>query len=618
MMFSFINSKIWSRRNLVMTVLLVLLIFTLSFSYSHAASDTCALHVKFLGCFDTVVGGLLGFAVSLFSWILTVANLAVAFAIKISIIDFKNYYNDARGAWSVILGLANIVFVFILLYIAIGTILQLSSVSTRRMLVGVITAALLINFSFFFTGVMIDASNVVTNGLYRNLPSEGPVQISIGIPPVSTGTITTVPVPDITTSLTKALKIETLLAESAARDADFGFFAAVAQSFGTILLILAASMALFTVAILFIIRTVVLLFLVILSPLAFLGWVIPPLQSQAKKWWDMLLNQLIFAPAFMLVFSLPLFIAENRTDLPGGVAATIVFNIILIGLVIGSVIVAKQAGAVGAGFATKWGGRLTGLGASAVGLGFRGVGAGLGYGAKRYDDKYRDGEGAKRLGALRKSLDTFKDSSVVKGVRQSNFGQRFKESFGGGELKSPLLSTTDAIAEGTGIPILGTTKQQKRDIEKEEAAAAKAKKEKESAISLEKAKRVLSNSGADTAAIREAVGDLTTSQQVSLGTKHYENAKYLEAVGPGAVKAILRNRDTTPNMRRKIGRTVEDHLEENSESPLKDLQNDPLYDPGEDIDKLIKETSPDTGVPAGQMRGERVRPKINYTQKFKK
>lgn len=73
------------------------------------------------------------------------------------------------AGWGIVRDMANIIFIFVLLYIAIGTILQLHSVNTKKMLASVIIIALFINFSFFITRVVIDASNALALLFYNQM-----------------------------------------------------------------------------------------------------------------------------------------------------------------------------------------------------------------------------------------------------------------------------------------------------------------------------------------------------------------------------------------------------------------------------------------------------------------
>src|SRR3972149_11518169 len=60
-------------------------------------------------------------------------------------------------------------FIFVLLYVAIGTILGLSKVNWKKTLVLIVIAALLINFSLFFTKIIVDASNILAWAFYQGI-----------------------------------------------------------------------------------------------------------------------------------------------------------------------------------------------------------------------------------------------------------------------------------------------------------------------------------------------------------------------------------------------------------------------------------------------------------------
>jgi len=72
-------------------------------------------------------------------------------------------------AWAIVRDLSNIFFILILLYIAIKIILGLGGSNVKKMITTVIITALLINFSMFFTQVIIDTSNIVALIFYNKI-----------------------------------------------------------------------------------------------------------------------------------------------------------------------------------------------------------------------------------------------------------------------------------------------------------------------------------------------------------------------------------------------------------------------------------------------------------------
>src|SRR6185437_11720764 len=90
-------------------------------------------------------------------------------------------------SWTTARDLANMAFLFILLYIAFTIILRADTGNTMSLLAGVIIVALLVNFSFFFTRLIIDAGNILTIQFYNAIPAP-PISQTIQGTPVS-GTV---------------------------------------------------------------------------------------------------------------------------------------------------------------------------------------------------------------------------------------------------------------------------------------------------------------------------------------------------------------------------------------------------------------------------------------------
>jgi hypothetical protein len=72
-------------------------------------------------------------------------------------------------AWAVVRDLSNVFFILVLLYIAIRLIVGIGGHDTKKMIARVIIMALLINFSMFFTEVVIDASNILALVFYNKV-----------------------------------------------------------------------------------------------------------------------------------------------------------------------------------------------------------------------------------------------------------------------------------------------------------------------------------------------------------------------------------------------------------------------------------------------------------------
>lgn len=93
-------------------------------------------------------------------------NSIIAIALSSSLFNGSDFVTTA---WVVVRDLANIFFIIILIYVAIEMILGLGGHGAKKTIASVIVMALLINFSMFFTKVVIDSSNILALVFYNKL-----------------------------------------------------------------------------------------------------------------------------------------------------------------------------------------------------------------------------------------------------------------------------------------------------------------------------------------------------------------------------------------------------------------------------------------------------------------
>ncbi|KKR75141.1 MAG: hypothetical protein UU18_C0013G0001, partial [Parcubacteria group bacterium GW2011_GWB2_40_8] len=258
--------------------------------------------------------------------------------------------------WKLMRDFANLFFIFIILYIAIATILQIGTYGGKELLVKVIVVAVLINFSLLFARMIIDASHVLAWSFYNKIDTQGqakfpqiPGAVQIvdikkdGVAKViSSAVIVGTGVADVTAGSYRTWSSWTNLLESVKytgkslfagefKNAWFGapeedetkksnqekLMEAVEEGKEilpvtfmqmSVLYILSATLnfiagfIFFASAALFIIRVVVLWILMIFAPLGFILPIMPKaLAAHAGKWWDTLIRQSFFAPAYLFM-----------------------------------------------------------------------------------------------------------------------------------------------------------------------------------------------------------------------------------------------------------------------------------------------------------------------------
>ncbi|MBI2097830.1 MAG: hypothetical protein HYT46_02785 [Candidatus Vogelbacteria bacterium] len=294
-------------------------------------------------------------------------------SVEYSITSFSTLANSAsvQIGWKTLRDLANLFFIFILLYAAIGMILQLPSINGRRILVSVIIVALLINFSAFFTRLVIDVSNVAATQFYNAVSKSETARIGVGEGQLE--------ISGISATFMNALPIHSVLASAPGR----GIINAIGLSFGAVIMMLVAIFVFLTAAILFVVRTVILLFVIILSPLAFLMSAFPNQKGLFDRWLDTLLKQAFFAPLYLLMVWVTIkFLKGGALEqiLAQGGSSPVLITLnflVAIGFMFGALIIAKNLGAKGASGAMGIGKKLAGYGTAAMYTPIRGIGRGI-------------------------------------------------------------------------------------------------------------------------------------------------------------------------------------------------------------------------------------------------
>lgn len=342
------------------------------------------------------------FVMWIVSWILFLAGLildaSLYYTIHLSELMQKVPVVDI--GWKIFRDLANIFFIFLLIWIAISTILGFQSGKTKELLVHLIIIALLMNFSLFITKTVIDGSNIVAIHFYNLIVPQSEF---------TAGSLSTYAPPgSFSGAFMEGLKIQTLYeAPKGIGDtlagrvsgavvgglvagpggALIGLFSTggnvlnmakiiLMGVFGSALMLVVAYVF-FVAAILFIIRIVVLMFVMILSPLAFLAYIIPATEKYTEQWREALIKQSLFAPiylalAFVVVKTIQSEAFQNMMTVTSGggmlerfgsagsggfmPAIGIIINfILLIGLMLGCILIAKKMEAYGHEAATELG-----------------------------------------------------------------------------------------------------------------------------------------------------------------------------------------------------------------------------------------------------------------------
>lgn len=401
----------------------------------------------------------LSWGVSIFlwclSWILFVAGKIFNLAIELSISKFHFLANHeaVTTIWSLGRDLANIFFIFILLYIAIKTIVKGTGIGTQKLVIELIITALLINFSIIIPKVIIDVGNSMAIVFYEQMGShegdEAPDIAGVLVKGLSPqkffqGDLEKVATPDGTkpgeapTATVTGLSMSTI----------------VIKGLGTGFLIGILSYALLIAAFMFLVRSITLVFLIATSSLAFFSRIIPPEMklNQWDKWFSALMKEVFFAPYFLFVFYLVLKMADM--DMPtfasapadagtsavgflatpvgaapaagGGAdwAMQMVWYIFICGLAIGCLKIARTAGTLTANVAQK-------LGANAADKWMTGKAKSLSRGAAAATGRGTIGRAANKLANLESMKNFQAKNPYLGGALRGSVSAVAASKFGG-------------------------------------------------------------------------------------------------------------------------------------------------------------------------------------------
>lgn len=245
-------------------------------------------------------------------------------------------------SWTTARDLGNMAFLFILLYIAFTIILKADTGNTMSLLAGVIIVALIVNFSFFFTRVVIDAGNILAIQFYNAIPAPpisqtiqgAPVSGQIANATQSVGSYLGGPsgTKDLTASIMNMLQVQNLLNNNSFASTNssgtFNFIATIFIYITAAIVLWILTVAFITNGVKFLFRTVVLWFLIIVSPFAFVAAAVQGLdKGYFKQWREMLLTHAFYPVAFMFIFlilnNFAITVSGGNTNLVSGVFSTL-------------------------------------------------------------------------------------------------------------------------------------------------------------------------------------------------------------------------------------------------------------------------------------------------------
>jgi hypothetical protein len=239
------------------------------------------LILEILGAILGVVAALLNGTISV-----TIVNMAKMFGPD-------GLGGSIQDAWSIIRDIFNLVFIFLLLFVGINTILGSISESrfTTKLIPKILLAALFINFSLFFSKFFIDVSNIVTLEFY-NASKRYDRVVEIGNIKEEQG---------LAGAIMAGLRINNVynarMEPKKDEQTDHLRHILPGMIFAC-LFVIVAIFVLSVITFMLIARFVSFILLLITSPIMLMGQLIPQLKTLSDKWWSTMTGNLLFAPIF--------------------------------------------------------------------------------------------------------------------------------------------------------------------------------------------------------------------------------------------------------------------------------------------------------------------------------
>lgn len=485
--------------------------------------------------------------INLAGWFILIMGMLFDLALKYLVVDFNaQIYTAIAGSlgqvWTAFRDMANIVIIGMFTSVAILTILGSAEYGAKKLVARILIIAVLINFSLLFTRIIIEASNFVagkfysvmaldsiTNPASANAPAPGLLDYA-GTAGISGQFINLLGLPS---ALDARETVASVYAANAPKNI-FGQWVASAEGgitaiiygFTAAVLMIAVGLVLGYAVFLLVTRTVLFLFLLSVSALAFASYLVPHWGDKYwSMWWSALLRNAVFGPLLMLMLWATLTISYALVSGSGqarsfdklfsdptsgsGVLALLIFLIIL-GMLFACIKFASSFSTKIAGFGasrTAWAGIPLGLGAGLGGLLGRNV-IGRAY-AQRSESLGNDASKTRRaLGSLDKNNPNYERrrsllESRLTGLEDSKkFADKLANSkfaFGGTGIGKKMLKAT-----GTPASLAGDGKK---------AVSFGEFQKKTSDEAAKRAVEITKLSSADTDAIRKGATEIQRGQR---------------------------------------------------------------------------------------------------------
>lgn len=285
-------------------------------------------------------------------------------------------YKFIGVGWGIMRDIANLGFVLFIILIALATIIRYQEYEAKKLLPRLIMVAILVNFSLAIPTVFLNFSNVLTHYFLDRVGDPSAPIFEGG----ATGSVrfayelVTIFKPQNFIITNPSQEDIAILAGPAlgVGEGMLNFASSMTARFMNMIFLVLAILVIGTLAILFMVRFIMLSFLLVLGPVAWLTWVIPGLENNFKSWWKKFIQHTFFMPISIFFIYLVILtgdgfyaIAQNReTNLFTAEGISNIYKqqlmygaamLIISGFMLGAIFVGKKLSIEGAGKALNIG-----------------------------------------------------------------------------------------------------------------------------------------------------------------------------------------------------------------------------------------------------------------------
>lgn len=277
-------------------------------------------------------------------------------------IDYFGITSVIADTWSLIRDLFNLLFIFGLIFIGFSIILEVNDSKAKSTLGTLIVAALLINFSLYASQIVVDFGNIMSGELSKKFEGASPMNstaFGIQMRDISSSFIAATDLTNLgNTTIQKANELAKGRVDLP--DSKLGIGHALAIGLLIALMLIMIGFVLAAGAVIMFTRFLYLIFLMMFSPVMFLGAVLPKFQKVSSDWWNALLKQTFIGPVYLFMLLVSLRALEGLEDKQTGelgVTAFLLSVLLVCAFAWAALMAAQKFGAYGADYTMgmgKW------------------------------------------------------------------------------------------------------------------------------------------------------------------------------------------------------------------------------------------------------------------------